>query len=119
MEPIAQTPISPPAGGPSLPVQPVRGRQLGALALLVFAALVTGVGAYFLTDNDYRRVAGESAALSGGKLLQKLGEEFFLNPWFYVIFATVLLLERLIPAREQPALSRGLRTDLWWIPVKL
>lgn len=45
--------------------------------------------------------------------------ELFLNPWFYGIFAGVLILEWLIPARaSQRSLSRGLEADLFWVLLK-
>jgi sterol desaturase/sphingolipid hydroxylase (fatty acid hydroxylase superfamily) len=93
--------------------------MLAIAVLVLFAAGVVAGFAYFLRDTQFRGGAALRLSESGGKLLRTLGEEFFLNPWFYVVFALVLVLERLIPARPQPLVSKGLRMDLWWIPVKL
>jgi sterol desaturase/sphingolipid hydroxylase (fatty acid hydroxylase superfamily) len=49
-----------------------------------------------------------------------LSNEIFLNPWFYAVIVAVLLLERLVPARDDQAmLSPGMRQDLGWVPFKL
>jgi sterol desaturase/sphingolipid hydroxylase (fatty acid hydroxylase superfamily) len=53
-------------------------------------------------------------------LYRTLVAEILLNPWFYLVFALVLLLERLIPARPAQSLfARGTRFDLGWTLLKL
>lgn len=51
----------------------------------------------------------------GEHYLQKI----FLNPWFYLLVALILTLERLIPADpEQKTLSKSFKSDLIWFAIE-
>jgi len=55
-----------------------------------------------------------------GEFWRSLERDFFLNPWFYGVIVSVLLLERWMPADpRQSLLSKGTRQDLVWVPFKL
>lgn len=42
-------------------------------------------------------------------------QEIYLNPWFWIFTASILVFEKLLPAdKEQAALSRGLFQDFLW-----
>lgn len=92
----------------------------GLVALLTFFALAAGAVVYSLRDSAFAGPAGKTFTESFLTLQKRLAEEIFLNPWFYVVIAVVILLERLIPAKEgQGTLAKGMRTDLLWVGVKL
>ena len=93
---------------------------VGLVALLTFFALAGGAVLYSLRDSAFATSAGKTFGESFFTLQRRLAEEIFLNPWFYVVIAVVILLERLIPAKEgQGTLAKGVRTDLLWVGVKL
>lgn len=87
------------------------GGSLAALAVLFFV---------LLRDPAVAAGLGSRLEATFRELWRVLGQEFFLNPWFYVVLAGVLLLERLVPAQEgQAVFSKGMKHDLVWVPFKL
>lgn len=92
---------------------------LPALAMSGFFVVV--VLGFLRAQHDPAFVAKVRVALQGtaGTFWQRFSSEVVLNPWFYAVFAGVLLLEHLVPAADgQPLLSRGLRQDAVWIFLK-
>lgn len=82
----------------------------GALTILGLVMLTTDVRSLWVSR------LGES----GLHVMHTLMSEFLTTPCFYVVILGVLLVERLMPARlEQGPLSRGVRQDLLWVPLKL
>lgn len=91
-----------------------------ALVISAFGLLVGGGFYMALSDDEIRAGAMDTIRASPGELYRLLGEHFFLNPWFYVVFLAVLGLERLIPAKEeQPQFNEGVKQDLLWAVLKL
>ena len=100
----------------------------GARRVLLSTAFA-GAGVALLLLLTWRGLAGlegwdgsflDRAANAAPKMvLGAFLREFVLNPWFYGVFVVVLLLERWLPARPQPGVSRGLRQDLLWAPFEV
>lgn len=95
-------------------------RAASFAALGVFLAVV-GAGVWLVVNDPGVGVKfTQSLKASGTAFLEKLYSEVLLNPWFYGVFAAVLLLEHLVPARPgQKLASRGLRHDAIWIGFKM
>jgi sterol desaturase/sphingolipid hydroxylase (fatty acid hydroxylase superfamily) len=105
---------------PVLAEEPKRRNLTGLLSLVLLFALLAAAGWYALQDPGYRASMQKTFAGASATLYRTLITEIVLNPWFYGVFALVLVLERLIPAKEgQGSLSRGARTDIAWVVVKL
>lgn len=98
---------------------PRRRTYADGILLALLGAAVTGFTVLAAADAATLSAWHYTATHVAEAFKTALTSEFFLNPWFYVVFAAVLGLERLIPAVEQPLLSKGLRHDLWWVPFKL
>jgi sterol desaturase/sphingolipid hydroxylase (fatty acid hydroxylase superfamily) len=102
-----------PGGGP--PIR--RGWLWSGLALAALLLLGLAAAAHGPELRAQARLLSETAAAAFSRTLF---DETFLNPWFYGVFAAVLLLERWIPARpEQRGLGAGARQDFLWIFIKL
>jgi sterol desaturase/sphingolipid hydroxylase (fatty acid hydroxylase superfamily) len=98
-----------------------RRRNLAGLAsLALFFVLLAAGSWYAFQDPGYHASAQKTLAEAYGTLHRTLIAEILLNPWFYAVFGLVLLLERLVPAKEgQGSLSKGFRYDLVWVVFKL
>ena len=54
------------------------------------------------------------------ELWDRIGEEVFLNPYFYLVFIAVVLAESFIPAIQgQKILSNGFLVDFCWVFINL
>jgi sterol desaturase/sphingolipid hydroxylase (fatty acid hydroxylase superfamily) len=92
----------------------------GLLSLLAFFGLLAAGGWYAFHDPGYQESMRKTFSEASGTMYRTLVTEIILNPWFYGVFGLVLLLERLIPAKEgQGSLSKGGRHDLLWVVAKL
>lgn len=100
--------------------KPRRWNRAGAATLVLFLVLLTGGIWYAVQDAGFQTSAGKAFSGTYGELRRTLVEDIFLNPWFYAVFALVLVLERLVPAKEgQGSLSHGVRNDFLWVVVKM
>ena len=93
---------------------------VGLLGFFAFLLLVAGGVWYAFGDSGFQKSAHGIFSGALGVLDRTLIREIFLNPWFYAVFGLVILLERLIPAKEgQGALARGVKNDAGWVVLKL
>lgn len=95
-------------------------RAASFAALGVFLAVV-GAGVWLVwNDPGVATRFTQNLKGSGAAFLDKFYSEVLKNPWFYGVFAAVLLLEHLVPAQPgQKLVSRGLRHDAIWIGLKM
>lgn len=100
--------------------RPRRWNRAGVAGLLLLFVLLIGGGWYAWQDAGFQTAAGKAVSGTYAELRKTLVEEIFLNPWFYAVFALVLVLERLVPAKAgQGSLSHGIRNDFLWVVVKM
>jgi sterol desaturase/sphingolipid hydroxylase (fatty acid hydroxylase superfamily) len=106
-----------PAGAPAAAAGPRRAtRPVLFAALTLVAALI----ALLLRDPALMALLRGSLSEALPSFYRTLFTEFLLNPWFYGVFAGIVLLERLLPASPaQPLLATGVRNDFSWIFLKL
>jgi sterol desaturase/sphingolipid hydroxylase (fatty acid hydroxylase superfamily) len=97
-----------------------RWNLAGLAALALSLALLALGGWYAWRDPGFQASTAKAFGETYGTLHRTLVEEIFLNPWFYAVFALVLLLERLVPAKAgQGSLVRGARADFLWVLIKM
>jgi len=95
-------------------------RGLPPLVFAVCALTVVFAGLSALFSTGLREEMAVSLGRAPVETMVLFSTHFFLNPWFYLVFAAVLALEHFVPAAEgQRPLSRGLRIDLLWAVPKL
>ena len=119
-----QSSLPAPSPSPSTPgelnPQQRRSRPTALVGLVLTFVLIALVLALLYPQEGLQTAIENRFGQSYETLYRTLVAEILLNPWFYLVFALVLLLERLIPARPAQSLfARGTRFDLGWTLLKL